>query len=403
MSLPWYPSAAMAPRRFPEGFVWGAATSAHQVEGGNWNNDWWAWEHKADSPCLEPSGDACDHWHRYPEDIRLCAELGFGAYRFSLEWSRIEPEEGEFSRVALEHYRRMCGVCLEHGLQPIVTFHHFTTPRWVVARGGWIEPSTADRFARFCERATAHLGDLIGRACTVCEPNIVASMGYLYGLFPPGERDPDLRQRANEVFIAAHRKAAEAIHAGPGSPLVGLTLAMLDWQAVDGGEAERDRHRRDMEDVFLDAARGDDFLGLQCYTRMHVGPHGLLFPDSDARLTKMGYEFWPAALEATLRYAWKLTGGVPLLVTENGIATDDDAERIEYIEEALAGVLACLADGIDVRGYVYWSLLDNFEWILGYVPTFGLVAVDRVTQARTVKPSARWLGAIARANATRRR
>ena len=402
-SLPWYASAAMAPRRFPEGFVWGAATSAHQVEGGNWNNDWWAWEHKADSPCLEPSGDAYDHWHRYPEDIRLCAELGFGAYRFSLEWSRIEPEEGEFSRVALEHYRRMCGVCLEHGLQPIVTFHHFTTPRWVVARGGWIEPSTADRFARFCERATAHLGDLIGWACTVCEPNIVARMGYLYGLFPPGERDPDLRLRASEVFIAAHRKAAEAIHAGPGSPLVGLTLAMLDWQAVDGGEAERDRHRRDMEDVFLDAARGDDFLGLQCYTRMYVGPHGLLFPDSDVRLTKMGYEFWPAALEATLRYAWKLTGGVPLLVTENGIATDDDAERIEYIEEALAGVLACLADGIDVRGYVYWSLLDNFEWILGYVPTFGLVAVDRVTQARTVKPSARWLGAIARANATRRR
>jgi beta-glucosidase len=376
-SLPWYPSTAMAPRRFPEGFVWGTATSAHQVEGGNWNNDWWAWEHKANSPCLEPSGDACDHWHRYPEDIRLCAELGFGAYRFSLEWSRIEPEEGEFSRVALEHYRHMCGVCLE--------------------------PSTADRFARFCERATAHLGDLIGYACTVCEPNIVASMGYLYGLFPPGERDPDLRLRASEVFIAAHRKAAEAIHSGPGSPLVGLTLAMLDWQAVDGGEAERDRHRRDMEDVFLDAARGDDFLGLQCYTRMYVGPHGLLFPDSDARLTKMGYEFWPAALEATLRYAWKLTGGVPLLVTENGIATDDDAERIEYIEEALAGVLACLADGIDVRGYVYWSLLDNFEWILGYVPTFGLVAVDRVTQARTVKPSARWLGAIARANATRRR
>jgi len=393
----------MPARRFPEGFVWGTATSAHQVEGGNWNNDWWAWEHMSDSPCQEPSGDTCDHWHRYPEDIRLCAELGFGAYRFSLEWSRIEPEEGEFSPVALEHYRRMCGVCREHGLEPIVTFHHFTTPRWVSTRGGWIEPSTADLFARFCARAAAHLGDLIGRACTVCEPNIVASMGYLYGIFPPGKRDADLRQRANEVLIAAHRKAAAAIHAGPGSAPVGMTLAMFDCQAVPGGEAERDRYRHDMEDVFLEVARSDDFLGLQCYSRMRFGPYGILDPERDVRITQMGYEFWPQALEATLRYAWNLTGGVPLLVTENGIATDTDAERIEYVEQALSGVLASLADGIDVRGYVYWSLLDNFEWILGYRPTFGLVAVDRATQARTVKPSARWLGDIARANAMRAR
>jgi beta-glucosidase len=388
----------MAARRFPEGFVWGTATSAHQVEGGNWNNDWWAWEHTPDSPCQEPSGDACDHWHRYPEDIRLCAELGFRAYRFSLEWSRIEPEDGQFSRTALEHYRRMCMACHEHGLAPIVTFHHFTTPRWVVARGGWVEPSTADLFARFCERAARHLGDVIARACTVCEPNIVATMGYLYGVFPPGHRDVELRRRANEVLMTAHRKAVAAIHAGPGSASVGLTLGMFDYQAVAGGEAERDRHRHDMEDVFLEAVRGDDFLGLQCYSRMRLGPHGLLDPEPDVPLTQMGYEFWPEALDATIRYAWKMTGGVPLLITENGIATDNDAERIEYVERALSGVLACLADGIDVRGYLYWSLLDNFEWVLGYRPTFGLVAVDRETQARTVRPSARWLGAIARAN-----
>jgi len=154
-----------------------------------------------------------------------------------------------------------------------------------------------------------------------------------------------------------------------------------------------------MEDVFLEAVRGDDFLGLQCYSRVRIGPQGLLDPERDVRITQMGYEFWPEALEATIRYAWKATGGVPLLVTENGIATDDDAERIEYVERALSGTLACLADGIDVRGYIYWSLLDNFEWILGYRPTFGLVAVDRVTQVRTVKASARWLGDIARANA----
>jgi beta-glucosidase len=195
--------------------------------------------------------------------------------------------------------------------------------------------------------------------------------------------------------------------------------------------------RRLFEDTFLEASADDDYVGVQTYTRIPVplpaaiGPvvraamalapvrdrllpplirratagfgDATHPPEDGIRRTQMGYEFWPQALEATLRYAWRLTGGVPLLVTENGIATDVDDERIEYVEQALSGVLACLADGIDVRGYVYWSLLDNFEWILGYRPTFGLVAVDRATQVRTVKPSARWLGEIARANAMRER
>jgi beta-glucosidase len=174
---------------------------------------------------------------------------------------------------------------------------------------------------------------------------------------------------------------------------------MSDNQADEGGEAARDAYRRDMEDVFLEAARGDDFVGVQCYTRTRFGPDGMLGPEDEARITQMGYEFCPEALEATIRRAWAVTGGVPVLVTENGIGTEDDRERIEFVRRALPGVLASLADGIDVRGYVYWSLLDNFEWFLGYGPTFGLVAVDRETQARTPKPSARWLGAVARANA----
>jgi len=359
--------ARMAARRFPEGFVWGTATSAHQVEGGNWNNDWWMWEHDPASPCQEPSGDACDHWHRWPEDVRLLARLGFNAYRFSLEWSRIEPEDGEFSRAALDHYRRVCAACREHRLEPIVTFHHFTTPRWLAARGGWANPETADRFARFTARAAAHLGDVMGRACTLNEPNIVATFGYLHGLFPPGKRDPDLRRRVNDVLIDAHRKAVEAIRSGPGGAPVGLVLAMSDCQAVAGGEAERDRYRRDMEDVFLEATHGDDFFGVQCYSRTRFGPEGMLGPEDGVRLTQMGYEFWPEALEATIRRAREMTPGVPILVTENGIGTED--------------------------------LLDNFEWVLGYRPTFGLVAVDRTTQARSPKPSVRWLGAIAQANA----
>jgi len=240
---------------------------------------------------------------------------------------------------------------------------------------------------------------VMGRACTLNEPNIVATFGYLHGLFPPGKRDPDLRRRVNDAFIDAHRKATAAIRSGPGRPAVGLVLAMSDCQAVAGGEAERDRYRRDMEDVFLEATHGDDFFGVQCYSRTRFGPEGMLGPEEGVRLTQMGYEFWPEALEATIRRAWEVTRGVPILVTENGIGTEDDAERIEFVGRALGGVLACLADGIDVRGYVYWSLLDNFEWVLGYRPTFGLVAVDRTTQARSPKPSARWLGARAQANA----
>jgi beta-glucosidase len=383
---------------FPSGFVWGAATAAHQVEGGNWNNDWWAWEHAPGTPCKEPSGDACDHWHRYPADLDLLASFGFNAYRFSIEWSRIEPEDGEWSQAALDHYRRVCDACRARGLAPIVTFHHFTTPRWVAARGGWTAPETAELFGRYCARVAARLGDVVDRVCTINEPNIVADIGHRWGLFPPGLRDPELRRRANGVLLDAHRTAVAAIRSGPGKAPIGLTLAMQDQQALPGGEAFRDAERRDMEDVFLDAVRGDDFVGVQAYTRTVTGPIGPRMAGPDARTTLMGWEFYPEALEACIRRASALAG-IPVLVTENGVAVADDRERIEYVERALRGVLACLRDGIDVRGYVYWTLLDNFEWAFGYAPTFGLVAVDRATLERTPRPSARWLGAVARANA----
>ena len=385
--------------QFPKGFIWGTATAAHQVEGGNWNNDWWAWEHNPDSPCNEPSADACDHYHRFPDDLRLLKDLGFGSYRFSVEWSRIEPEDGLFSNAALDHYARMCTTCHELGLEPVVTYHHFTTPRWVAARGGWTNPATADLFARFAERVTRRLGDLAGRICTFNEPNVVSTFGHVWGLFPPGLRDPDLRPRVNDVFIAAHRATVDIVRTLAPAVPVGLTLAMQDLQAVDGGEAVRDAERTLMEDVFLEASRGDDFIGVQTYTRLRYGPDGMRGNEAGVRTTQMGYEFWPQALEATIRRAWTVTQQVPILVTENGISTTDDAERIEYVDAALRGVLRCLQDGIDVRGYTYWSLLDNFEWTMGYRPLFGLVGVDRSTQARTIKPSARWLGNIARANA----
>jgi len=390
--------------RFPDGFRWGTATAAHQVEGGNWNNDWWAWEHAPDTPCEAPSGDACDQWNLYDGDIALCAALGFDNYRFSIEWSRIEPEEGEFSAAALEHYRRVMASCHVHGIEPVVTFHHFTTPRWVVAEGGWHTASTVDRFLRFAERSVEALGDLIGSACTINEPNIVSVMGYGLGLFPPGRVDRSELEAANVNFLDAHRRVVPILKAGPGDFPVGLTLSMADYQAVPADDADAvarmERERRMMEDQFLDIVGDDDFLGVQVYSRTRIGPSGHLGPEAGVPTLPMGYEFWPQSLAACLRRAWSYTSGsVPLVVTENGIGTDDDAQRIDYVRTALAGVLECIDEGIDVRGYTYWSLLDNFEWAFGYRPRFGIIEVDRSTQARTVKPSGQWLGAVARANA----
>jgi beta-glucosidase len=388
------------PTPFPAGFRWGTATAAHQIEGGNWNNDWWQWEHTPGSGCVESSGDACDSWNRGADDVALLAELGFDNYRFSIEWSRIEPEEGEWSTAALDHYRAFGEALLAAGVDPVITFHHFTTPRWLAAKGGWTDPTIAERFASFCERSAAALAPVMTRACTINEPNIVSTMGHMSGVFPPGLRDVELRRTVNRIFCDAHRKAVAAIRAAaPGVP-VGLTLSMSDYQAVDGGESKRDQIRRRMEDEFLEATDGDDFIGVQTYSRDRIGPKGGLGGEPGVPVLPMGYEYYPQSLEATLRRAWEVTGGqIPLLVTENGIGTEDDEQRTSYVREALAGVQRAIADGVDVRGYTYWSLLDNFEWAFGYGPKFGIVAVDRTTFVRTPKASARWLGAIARANA----
>jgi beta-glucosidase len=391
-------SAAEPPVTFPGDFLWGSATAAHQIEGGNVNSDWWAWEHNPESGCAASSGDACDSWHRWRDDVDLAADLGLGAYRFSLEWSRIEPAEGEFSVATLDHYRRVCEACASRGLEAVVTFHHFTTPLWLAARGGWESADAPDCFGRFVARAAAHLGDVVGRACTINELNVIGVMGYMVGAFPPGVKGDLTRHlKVNETMVRAHRLAVDALRSGPGDFPVGLTLSMAELVAADGGEQVRDGAEEILENMFLRATEGDDFIGVQTYTRLHLGPSGPVEGDADARKTQMGYEFRPEALEYTVRRAAAFTG-LPVIVTENGIATDDDRERIEFVSEALRGVRRCLDDGVDVRGYFVWSLLDNFEWTYGYGPKFGICAVDPLTFERRPKPSAAWFGTVARTN-----
>ena len=384
---------------FPEGFTWGVATAAHQIEGGNVNNDWWDWEHNPGSGTVASSGDACDSFHRWREDVDLVGELGISAYRFSLEWSRIEPAEGEFSLAALEHYRRICAACVGRGIVPVVTFHHFTTPRWLTGRGGWEAPDAPDCFPRFVTRAGAYLGDLIGWACTINEPNVVGVMGYFQGQYPPGVKDDFFRFTAvNDAMVRAHRLAVDALRAGPGTYPVGYTVSMAEITADEGGEALRDAAEEVLENTFLRATEGDDFVGVQCYTRMHFGPDGLAPNDPSVPVTQMDDERWPRAVEFTVRRAAQISGR-PIVVTENGIATADDADRIAFFRDAIHSAHRCLAEGIDLRGYFVWSLLDNFEWHLGYGPQFGLVSVAPGTFERRPKPSAHWFGRVARDNA----
>lgn len=406
--------------QFPEGFVWGTATAAHQVEGNNVNSDFWLLEHVPESLFAEPSGDTCDQYHRYAEDIRLLAQLGFGSYRFSIEWARIEPVEGHFSLAELDHYRRVLACCLENNVLPCVTFHHFTSPLWFTADGGWEDPKNVDRFLRYCERTVRHLGDLIGMASTINEANLVATLASC-GIFPPegikslapfvataaarcgssldrfGPFFIGHPYKTRDVMLSAHVRSREVIKSGPGDFPLGVTLAMQDYQALPGGEAKRDAARAESFEAFLDAARADDFVGVQTYSRHRFDANGPVGAEEGVPKLIMGYEYYPQSLEATIRYAAS-KAGVPIYVTENGIGTTDDAQRLAYVRTALEGVSNCLRDGIDVRGYYYWSLLDNFEWLFGYGPQFGIVGVDRTTQLRTPKESARWLGSVARAN-----
>jgi beta-glucosidase len=415
---------------FPNEFLWGTATAAHQVEGNNTNADFWVLEHTPGTPIVEPSGDACNHYHLYRQDIKMLAELGFTSYRFSTEWARIEPEDGMFSYAALEHYRDMLRVCYDYNLTPMVTLHHFTSPRWLMKLGGWTGQETPARFARYCEFVMKHLGSLIPYVCTLNEvnlPDLLETLGPRenQNAVPVGIGDrpaaTSWTERAAlqfgltdvkdfhafpytylpggnfvETALEAHRQARTMIRNVSPKTKIGFTLALADLQALPGGEGQLAKLEQRLFLQYLPMLQDDDFFGLQNYTRTLVGPEGVAAPPENAPRTQMGYEYYPEALAGVIRSTARHLN-IPIFITENGVAVDDDKRRVEFIQRALKGVHACLADGLQIGGYYYWSAFDNYEWIMGYRMAFGLIAVNRKTQERTVKESAHYLGHVARA------
>ena len=413
---------------FPEPFLWGAATAAHQVEGGNEGSDWWEWEQRPGTPCRDRSGVACDQYRRYAEDIATLASLGLNTYRYSIEWARVEPVEGSVAQAELDHYRRVTDAVIGAGLTPMVTLNHFTLPSWIARRGGWMDAATPALFARYCDVVVRALGERVDWYCTINEPGVVAFGGYLGAFgFPPGTHDASSWEKAIAGLVDGQRRSRAAARNARPSAKVGATHSMQAWEPDEGSRPLVAYLRRMNEDVFLEASEADDFVGVQTYTRVPVhlaepartilrlalrsrrlmrlaAPPVLIRQAKDpvagapkgARLTQMGYEFAPEAVAATIRRVAELLPGRDIIVTEHGVATDDDAERIEFIDRGLAAIHETIRDGLPVRGYIHWSALDNFEWARGYSMRFGIIGVDRTTLARTVRPSARHLGEIAR-------
>jgi beta-glucosidase len=410
----------MVDRIFPPGFLWGVAGAGHQTEGDNKNSDTWFAEHVTPTVFAEPSERACDSWTRWREDVGLARDMGLTAYRFSVEWARVEPDMGVYSGEALDHYEAIVDECLARGLAPVVTFSHFTCPHWFAKRGGFLDPEGPALFARYCDQVMQRFGDRIAFAVTLNEPNLAHLLTWFNLPDVVRQLDRATLRAASEAagvqayrltnvvlpedldamaagLAAAHVAAKAAIKARrPGLP-VGFSLAVMDDVVVGDDPSVRDRKRAECYQRWLELARGDDFIGVQNYERVPFDAHGPVPPSEGVPVNQMGTAVEPLSLAGAVRYAYSVAG-VPVLVTEHGMGTADDTLRSGFIEPALRGLLDVIADGVPVLGYLHWTLMDNFEWIFGYAFRYGLHEVDRTTFERTPKPSAAVYAAIAKAH-----
>ena len=423
--------------RFPQGFHWGAATSAHQVEGGNRWNDWWRFEQQPGAiRGAATSGDACRHWERFDEDFARARAYGHTMHRLSLEWSRLEPERGRHDAAAVAHYHEVLAALRRHGLIPLVTLHHFTNPLWIADAGGWEARSTLDRFDEFVRFCAREFGAEVDWWCTVNEPEVGAFRSYSEGVWPPARRDDGRALGVMANLLEAHGRAYRILHAedradadGDGRAAVVGFAKHLPQFVPDRPWFVPDLVRASVEDRVFNAAvlhaavtgrialsipgvaavsryvpeleRSLDYLGLNYYTRWrvrafsntaHVAGRG-------APVNDLGWEVWPAGLAAAARRA--ATAGVPVLVTEHGFADGADAFRPRALVESLLGLGRSIQAGTPVIGYLHWSLMDNFEWAEGYAGRFGLehVDFDDPDRSRTPRRSAEILARIARGNA----
>jgi beta-glucosidase len=377
-------------QRFPDGFMWGAATAAHQIEGNNVNSDWWR---------AEQAGLACDSWSRWSDDVKLLQDMGLNAYRMSVEWARIEPEPGRFEQSALDTYRRLLDALRAANVEPLVTLHHFTSPAWL--EGGWANPEAAPRFAAYADRVGRRVGDLVRWWVTINEPSILALKGFIEGSWPP-HRPWDLRGYVRLMRNAArgHVWGRQALRAQRPDAMASLAFAIWPMQAARWW-SPIDQLMAGLGDWFWQARTlhrtlpALDWIGVNYYTRNRVGwpwPRPEQSPASGVKKTDFGWEIYPAGLYQVLRRVGRF--GKPVVITENGIADAADDMRADYILAHLRQAHRAIADGVDLRGYMYWSLLDNFEWAEGYTQRFGLA-----TRERVLRPSAAAYAAVARANA----
>ena len=411
----------MSSRSFPPDFLWGVAHAGHQVEGDNTDSDTWFAEHVTPTVFSEPSGPACNNYELWGDDIDLALGMGLNAYRFSVEWARVEPTEGTFAADALDHYEAIVDRCLGVGLAPVVTLNHFTCPHWFAMRSGWLDPGAPERFARYCDQLMRRFGDRIAYAVTLNEPNLPRLLSWMD--LPPEVAELDratLRAASESAGVPAYRlanvvlpeelnaledglaaghvAARAAIKARRADLPLGFSLALMDDVVVGDDPTLRDRKRAECYSRWLELARDDDFLGVQNYEQVPYDGQGVVRPAQDSTVNLNGTAIVPESLAGAVRYAHSVAH-VPVLVTEHGMATPDDALRATFIEPSLRGLLEIVEEGVPVLGYCHWSLLDNFEWIFGYAFQLGLHEVDRESFARTPKPSAGVYAGIARANA----
>jgi len=382
----------------PKHFFWGAATSAHQVEG-NMHNDWSEWEKLGKVKHGERSGMSAGHFQRFREDFALAKKLSHNAHRFSIEWSRIEPRPGVFDEEAIEHYRQVLQELRRLGLEPFVTLHHFTNPIWIQEIGAWTNPKTVDYFVRYVERVIQSLGSLATYWITINEPTVNTSLGYLTKWWPPERGSWWAAWQAIRHLVSAHQRAYQIIHRFQPHARVGSAnnlsafVPSRPWNPIDRLLTRFSQYWHNQ--WWLDQTfEQQDFIALNYYFyhpirfRLTNDLTNFLKPEvtPGAPISDLGWQIQPHGLGLVLR--WLKRYHRPIFITENGLADAADRQRESFIRDHVREIGRAVADGIDVRGYLHWSLLDNFEWREGYEPRFGLISVDYQTLERTIRQSA---------------